>query len=382
MMPTLLDRNKPFPKHSSRKHSYRKQGALMIASLCLTLGFTSAGTYADQGAVSLQQAGPLAFAPGGVLLIGDTKAATLYAVETKDLNTLEGRGEINLQKIDAKIAAALGTSTDNILINDLAVNPLSGKAYLSVSRGKGPEAQAIILTISPDGTLKELALNQVTYTKAALPNAPGEEDKDRRGRSTRLMSITDMSYHNGKVVVAGLSNEEFASNLRVLDFPFSTSGKGTAVEIYHGNHGAWETRSPVSTFTTVNLDGKDYIVAAYTCTPLVLFPMDALKEESKVNGITVAELGSRNRPLDMFVYGEPGNQSILMSNSAYGIMKISMKGITDIEAITSRVGGTAGQDFETIEELEGVIQLAHAGNGALAIIDNNGSLDLRSVALP
>ncbi len=355
---------------------------LTATALVSCLSIFNAAAYAEMDSINLQHAGPLAFAPDGVLLIGDTSAATLYAVETNDTEALSNRGEINLQKIDSKIAAALGTSADNILINDLAVNPLSGKAYLSVSRGKGPDAAAIILTVNPKGDIAELPLDKVSFTQAALPNAPDEDAKDRRGRPTRRLSITDMSYHNGKVVIAGLSNEEFASNLRMLDFPFKTVSKGTSVEIYHGNHGAWETRSPVSTFTTVNLDGKDYIVAAYTCTPLVLFPMDALKEESKVNGITVAELGSRNRPLDMFVYGEPGNQSILMSNSAYGIMKISMKGITDIEAITSRVGGTAGQDFETIEELEGVIQLAHAGNGALAIIDNNGSLDLRSVALP
>lgn len=369
------------PTQFIRKQSYIKL-IFIATSLYLTLGFSGASVFADEGEVSLQHAGPLAFAPGGILLIGDTKAAALYAIETKDLTPLEGSGEINLQKVDAKIAAALGTSTDNILINDLTVNPLSGKAYLSVSRGKGPDAQAIILTISPNGVLKELSLGQVDYTKASLPNAPSEADKDRRGRSTRLLSITDMSYHNGKVVIAGLSNEEFASNLRVLDFPFKTSGTGTAVEIYHGNHGQWETRSPVSTFTTVNIEGKDYVVAAYTCTPLVLFPLDALKEGSKINGITVAELGARNRPLDMFVYGEEGNQHILMSNSSYGIMKISMKDITKIDGIQERVGGTAGQDFETVEELKGVIQLAQAGNGALAIINNNGDLDLRSITLP
>jgi hypothetical protein len=355
-----------------------------ICRLALMAALTLIGSHAlaESGSIKLQHAGPLAFAPDGVLLIGDTAAATLYAVETKDTKALADKGRINLKQVNSKIAAALGTSADNILINDMTVNPLSGKAYLSVSRGTGPDAMPVVLTISPSGDIAELSLNDVAYTKAALPNAPAKDATDSRGRSTRQLSITDMSYHNGKVVIAGLSNEEFASNLRMLDFPFKSVNKGTAVEIYHGNHGAWETRSPVSTFTTVNIDGTDYVIAAYTCTPLVLFPMDALKDTSKVNGITVAELGARNRPLDMFVYGEPGNQSILMSNSTYGIMKISMKDITKADAITARVGGTAGQEFETIEELKGVVQLAQVGNGALAIIYNEGSLDLRSIDLP
>ena len=212
---------------------------------------------AEMGAIKLQHAGPLAFAPDGVLLIGDTAAATLYAVDTKDKQALVAKGEINLKQVDSKIAAALGTSADNILINDLTVNPLSGKAYLSVSRGKGPAAMPIILTISPNGDIAELSLVEVSYTKAALPNAPAADAKDSRGRGTRQLSITDMSYHNGKVVIAGLSNEEFASNLRILDFPFKTVSKGSSVEIYHGNHGAWETRSPVSTFATVDIDGTE-----------------------------------------------------------------------------------------------------------------------------
>ena len=345
------------------------------------LSLLTAQVFAEMGTIKLQNAGNLAFAPEGVLLIGDTGAATLYAVETNDTTPMPA-SEINLQKVDAKIAAALGTSADNILINDLAVNPASGKAYLSVSRGTGPDAMPLILTVSTKGDIAELSLDNVAYTKAALPNAPSEDVNYRGNITARSLVITDMSYHNGKVVIAGLSNEEFASNLRMLEYPFKTVNNGATVEIYHGNHGRWETRSPVSTFTTVNLDGTDYIVAAYTCTPLVLFPMDALKEETKVNGITVAELGARNRPLDMFIYGEPGNQSILMSNSTYGIMKISMKNINKVEGITARVGGTAGQDFETIEELKGVVQLAQAGDGALAIISGDDGMSLRSVALP
>ena len=61
-----------------------------------------------------------------------------------------------------------------------------------------------------------------------------------------MESITDMAFVDGKLFVAGLSNEEFASKLRVRAIPVR-GGRcaDTSVEIYHGNHGQFETRSPV-----------------------------------------------------------------------------------------------------------------------------------------
>ena len=48
----------------------------------------------------------------------------------------------------------------------------------------------------------------------------------------------DLVYQcGGKVYVAGLSNEQFASTLRAIPFPFTEADKGTSVEIYHGAHG-------------------------------------------------------------------------------------------------------------------------------------------------
>ncbi len=41
-----------------------------------------------------------------------------------------------------------------------------------------------------------------------------------------MESITDLAYVDGKVFVAGLSNEEFASNLRAINFPSTTSARG------------------------------------------------------------------------------------------------------------------------------------------------------------
>jgi hypothetical protein len=63
-----------------------------------------------------------------------------------------------------------------------------------------------------------------------------------------------------------------------------------------------ETRAPVRAMSFAKLDGKPYLVAAYTCTPLVLIPLEALQDGAQVRGKTVAELGYGNTPADMISY--------------------------------------------------------------------------------
>ena len=61
-----------------------------------------------------------------------------------------------------------------------------------------------------------------------------------------------MAFVDGTLWVAGLSNEEFASKLRAIPYPFASVDHGTSVEIFHGNHAAVETRSPVYTFVPLH----------------------------------------------------------------------------------------------------------------------------------
>ena len=52
-------------------------------------------------------------------------------------------------------------------------------------------------------------------------------------------------------------------------------------------------------------------------------PVSELKAGNKVKGTTIAELGNRNRPLDMIVYTKDGKHFILMANSSRGVMKLT-----------------------------------------------------------
>lgn len=358
------------------------------AALCLVpLSMTMAGDLSKSlktGKAELKSAGALAFGPDGVLFVGDTQAGAVWALGTNDTQKNNEMAAIDVKNLGKKVADKLGVPLSDILINDLAVNPESGKAYLSVARGRGPDAIAVIFQIAND-QVQEVDLDTIAHAKVELPALPNAGET-QRGQSLRNDAITDLAYLEGKLYVAGLSNEEFSSRLVTLDVPFKPTGQGASVEIYHGAHGKYETKSPIRTFVTYRIAGQPHLLAAYTCTPLVKLPVKDLASGSHVKGTTVAELGNRNRPLDMVVYSKDGRDYILMANSARGVMKISTEGIASREGITKPVGGggVAGQPFETVEGLKGVDHLDRLDDARAVILTKNeaGQVDLKTIPLP
>ena len=97
----------------------------------------------EKGTPELKSAGPATFAPQGILLVGDTAGATIFAIATGDTPGGSPSAPLNVEKIDEKIAALLGTTPKQILINDMAVNPETGNTFLTVSRGTGPDAKPV-----------------------------------------------------------------------------------------------------------------------------------------------------------------------------------------------------------------------------------------------
>jgi hypothetical protein len=335
-----------------------------------------------KGTPDLKSAGPLTFGPDGILFVGDTQGAALFAIDTGDRTPSAEKGSIQVKDLGAKVAALLGTDAKQIMINDVAVNPASGKAYLSVARGRGPEAAPVILSVGRDGKLTELSLEGVRFAKTEVPNPPSNEAV-QKGQRLRNESITDLAYVDGRVFLAGLSNEEFSSRLLAIPFPFNGPPDGAAVEIYHGSHGRFETKSPVRTFVAYKIKGEPYLMAAYTCTPLVKVPVGELKPGAQVKGTTIAELGNRNRPLDMIVYQKGGKDYLLLANNARGIMKITTDQADSAAAITSRVPDKQGLAYETIDSLKNIVQLDQLDKGhALVLRDDQGTLNLETVDLP
>lgn len=330
-----------------------------------------------EGPVKLQSATTLAFGPDGILFVGDTKAASVVAISTGDNKGREKAAAINVEDIGSQVSGLF--DSPGAEITDVAVNPLSKNVYLSVSiKGSGA-----LVRVTESGKLSLVSLKNVAHARVDLPGAP--EDKIiRRGRreyNPRNDSITDLAWIDGKVIVSGLSNTKSA--VREIHFPFVASDTGSSIEIFHGAHGKVEDYSAIRTFVPFNIDGEPSLLAGYVCTPLVKFPLGGLKAGEKTRATTIAELGNRNRPLDMIVYEKGGQEWLLMANSARGIMKISTKDIARNKGITERVSGTAGQPYDTID-WKGVVQLdkldeAHA---VILVAESDTLHHLKTVELP
>lgn len=333
------------------------------------------------GTPDLQSAGQLAFGPDGILIVADPKGAALFAIDTGDMKAGGEKAAREIDKLGEKLTEALGGSP--AVVNDLAVNPLSGTIYLSVTKDNAPA----IATIDAAGKISELSLKDVPFQKATLPNPP--EDKvtgeGPRARNRRNEAVTDVAYADGKVLVSGVSGNKNASTVREFAFPLNSADDGTNVEIYHAAHGKVEDNAAIRTFVSLSIDGKPSLLAGFTCTPLVRMPLADLEPGKKVRGTTVAELGNRNTPLDMIVYEKGGEKFVLMTNTARGVMKISTKDIGREKGLTEPVsgGGTAGQTFEKIDSLDGAVQLDRLGEDqAVVVIKQGDSLALKTVALP
>lgn len=292
-------------------------------------------------AAGVQSISAITFGPDGILFIGDSKSATVFAVNTKD--TKKGKTAVfDIKNIDQKIAAALGTEAAGITITDMAVNPVSKKLYISV---QGTDGTPVLLKVDGD-KIEAISLKDMQATSVVLNNAPAEDAKDGRGRPLRVSSISDIGYADGKLLVSGLSNRQFSSTFRSIPYPFTDKQDEATLEIYHASHGRYETTAPIRTFTTATVNNKKYIVASYTCTPLVLFPMDELKPGMHVKGRTVAEMGSGNSPIDMISFQQGSESFLMMSNTKYPVAKVDYKNIARFEGtLTEPVKGTAGVQF-------------------------------------
>jgi len=278
------------------------------------------------------------------------------------------------------------------------VNPISKNVYLSGSRGRGPDAMPLIMRVDGSGQITALPLDNAKRASVSLSDAPEANPAARQ--NPRMLTITDMNYVNGNVIVAGLSNEEWSSSLRSIPFPFKDAAQGSTLRIWHASHGRYETEAPVRTFVPYTISGQEYILAAYTCTPLVKIPVSDLKPGAKVKGITIADLGSGNQPLDMVPYKKDGHEYILIANSSRGVMKLAADKLETYAPIDSPTvpnptgGNVAGVPYNTLNDLKGVQHLTRLDDSnALLLIGTftgqsyapgppSGPLNLQTIALP
>ncbi len=336
--------------------------------------------------ITLASAGPLAFGPDGILFVGDPKAATVYAIDTKPSRPRAADAppaDYELADVRQAIAALTSTSADAVQVADMAIDHEAGTLFLSVTIGE----DAKLVTINRQNQPQLVNLDKASAAAVQLQAPP--EDKltgeGRRASNKRLESITDLAYAEGSLLVSGLSGDSPLSSVQAFEFPFRDSGTLSNLEIYHAAHGRAEDYAAIRAFIPININGKPSLLAGFTCTPLVQFSLDSLQTGAKVRGNTIAELGNRNRPLDMIVYEKDEHTYLLVTNSARGVMKIDTADVADQSELTQPVrdGGTAGLPFEKVESLRNVAQLAKLDNQrGVALLDEAGGLRLTTIQLP
>ncbi len=362
--------------------------AVWISLTSVTWGAVLKDT--ETGKPDIQSINAISFADEGVLLIGDGRGSQIFAIQTGDTSAKGGLQKA-IPAIDAKMAAHLGAKADGIEIIDMAVNPASGTAYFAVR--KQDDKSNVLLTVDGKGEIGEFELDEVTYARIKLSAG-----------KVKISNITDVAWADNQIVAAGRGNETFASKIFSIDAPLSHDAAGAlySAETYHVSHGKWETKAPMSVLIPLKEDGKSYVIGAFSCTPVVKYPLDDIQPGAKVKGVSVIELGSGNRPLDMFVYQKDGKPYVLTNTfrfhhekrpfgpSPYWTVKFEQSLLAENAEINEKAVRRLGKGskpatpkIEMVEAYHGVMQMDRLDEKrALALRQGEDGVSLEPLALP
>lgn len=373
------------------------QRVSFVAVLAVIASTAASAAELSTGKPDIRSMSALAFGPDGVLFVGDGKGGAVFALDLGDATPREVRDPKDITDVEGKLAALLGATPADVLVHDLAVNPQSKNVYLAVSRGRAglvnrwnlPNDVAdasVLVRIDADGRFAVVDLGSVRHARVALPNPvdPGKKHAWKEGLSLRTETITRLAYADGALWIAGISNEEFAATMWRVRYPFEGPVVATTLENYHAAHGKYETEAPVRAFVHYPLKGKSHLLAAYLCTPLVTFPVDALKDGQHVRGRTIGEFGSGNYPLDMVLVQNEGRDKLVIANSNLPLMIVDPRDVEAFEGeLTAKPASyTAGVRFES-RSGTGIQQLDNLGPSHVVVLQRlmSGRLDLAPMSV-
>lgn len=378
-----------------------KKAVFTLTLLVLSVLIALANNYEELtkdfkiGKAEVKSMSVLAFGPEGILFVGDSKSGKIFALDLEDREKNASVESFAIEDIESKLASLLGTDANGVIIHDLAVNPISQNVYLAVSRADANQLgfwklpndiadASILLKVKADGSMEEVKLTNIKHSVSEVPNIVDEGQQNWRKADMRTEAITDMAYDDGRLYVAGLGNEEFASALRVLPFPFKKGGKYSTIEVFHVAHGKSETEAPIRTLLPYEIDGKKYILASYTCTPFVSIPVESIGVEKHIVSKTLAEFGFGNMPIDIVAYTARGKGAIMMSNTSKALIRINPENISQQkEGLTEplKEGEYAVGMPHNVWSVVGVSHLANLNEDHLLALQRmpNGHLNLRSL---
>ena len=158
-------------------------------------------------------------------------------------------------------------------ITDLAVHPTSRNSFISVMRGQGAAAQPALLRVDGAGKIDLVSLQGSSSRRCATCRirrrlkSTGRSAIRARSRSPTWRSSTASC---SSPACRTRSSRRSCGRFRIRS---PTADSGTSVEIFHGNHGAFETRSPVSAFVPYTIDNA--------AAPDRRLPLHAAREDSR-----------------------------------------------------------------------------------------------------
>jgi hypothetical protein len=345
---------------------------------------------AQKSGLALGSAGPIAFGPAGLLLVGEPRSAAIVAMDTGDTGPMKRLAK-RVDNVPALVAAALGAPVASVQLVDMAVNTASGKVYFSVTHGAAKAAAIVV--IDAEGKASLLDTTKLAHVRVPLPAK----------EAGSIRNISDLAFAGDRLLVTGQSNEEFSSKIFTLPLPLAhqQSGKVISAETYHVAHGKWETKAPIQSFFPLEEGGKHYVVGAFACTPIAKFPVDEIASGQHVRGTSVVELGSGNRPLDLFTYQRDGKrwvvantlrfQKNLFGPSKYWGVRVSLDYVlrsdaaqTNEKAARRNTATKTGPDgIEILDALFGAVQVDKLSDSEMVVLRENGDrLDLELAVLP
>lgn len=342
-------------------------------------------TKVQTGDPKLKGIGALAFGPGGLLLVAEN-AGAIVAIETGD-DSPTPKLSAPVADVVGLLAQQLKVAADAVVIIDLAVNPASGRIYLA-AQSKDDKSLALFTV----GTKGEIASVDFAKLKHARVTIPG-----------KVSRITDLAFASDRVLAAGQSNEEFSSKIYALPTPIENGATANvySAETYHVAHNKWETKAPIQSLVPYEEGGKQYVVGSFVCTPVVKFPLDAVQPGASIRGLSIIELGSGNRPLDMFTYRSGGKNWLVTQTQRFhktlfgpsqfwgarvdmALMAANDESKINKNAIrrdTTKPKGPEG--VEIVDSLFGAVQVDKLSDTeAVVLRDKEGKLTLELVPLP
>ncbi|MEM9319073.1 MAG: hypothetical protein AAGA70_08700 [Pseudomonadota bacterium] len=320
--------------------------ALASALVAMSLATQAAAQDAE---LDLSFAGALEFSDDGTLFVGDNYNGAIYAFDMTGGTAPDQVNPVNILDIDSRIADVLGVATSAVAINDMAVHPISAEIYISVTRIGNFESAPAIIEISQAGEMSMLDLSALPFQRQLLDNYPDSEmtfrprglgpmpplvrDLAKGEISLSSLAIMDMEFHEGELFVSGVAFDNFLSTLRRMEYPFTGEQAAASVEMYHISHDQFETRAPIRAMSIQEIDGRTQLVAAYTCSPVVLIGLDEIVDGASISARTLMDYGN-GQPIDMVSYSLDGEEMLFLTSNSRSPHVIPVASLNDATVYT------------------------------------------------